>query len=233
MSLGWDDKHRDQLFRVREDRRQTQTDLIERRAPTAENHHNRSRGRTTRFFSGAHRHTLNMCQSGNGNVSGRRSLRDDPAGWEIEEQDVREIPENTGAGDGERSDDYDDELKIAFYSNGCRQLGRQQQNKPHQKLAETRSIHASAHKQTQNVKREAARKGERTTRTRFQGHDVYNLATVVSDMSDRLERGLGRESALSTDDTYTKEGWTRREWTRLGSNFDYCTYRNFTNFCSK
>jgi hypothetical protein len=132
LSLGWDDKHRDQLFRVRDDRRQTQTDLIERRAPTAENHHNCSRGRRTRFFSRAHRHTLNTCQSGDGNVSGRRSLRDDPAGWEIEKQDVRGIPENTGAGDDERSDDYDDKLKIAFYNNGCRRLGRQQQNEPHQ-----------------------------------------------------------------------------------------------------
>ena len=187
MSLGWDDKHRDQLFRVRDDRRQTQTDLIERRAPTAENHHNRSRGRTTRFFSGAHRHTLNMCQSGNGNVSGRRSLRDDPAGWEIEKQDVRGIPENTGAGDDERSDDYDDELKIAFYSNGCRQLGRQQQNKPHQNWPKPGRYTQAHINKTRNVKREAARKGERTTRTRFQGHYVYNLATVVSDISDRLE----------------------------------------------
>ena len=37
-------------------------------------------------------------------------MRDDPAGWEIEKQDVRGIPENTGAGDDERSDNYDDEL---------------------------------------------------------------------------------------------------------------------------
>ena len=70
--------------------------------------------------------------------------------------------------------------------------------------------------------RDAARKGEQTTRTRFQGHYVYNLATVVSDMLDRLEGGLGRESALSTNDTYTKEGRTRREWTKLGSNFVAC-----------
>jgi hypothetical protein len=77
-----------------------------------------------------------------------------------------------------------------------------------------------AHEQTRNAKREAARKGEQTTRTRFRGHYVYNLAKVVSDMSDRLDGGLGRESTLSTDDTYTKEGRTRRERTRLGSNFE-------------
>jgi hypothetical protein len=48
------------------------------------------------------------------------------------------------------------------------------------------------------------RKGERTTRTRFRGHYVYNLAIVVSDMSDMLEGDLGREPTLSTDDTYAK-----------------------------
>ena len=86
-------------------RRQTRADLIEGRAPTAEIRRDCSRGRTTRFLGREHRHTLDSFRSGDGHVSGWRSLRDDPAGRQMEKPDVHEVLENPSAGDDNRSDD--------------------------------------------------------------------------------------------------------------------------------
>ena len=63
-------------------------------------------------------------------------------------------------------------------------------------MAETRSTHATAHEQTRNAKREAAGNRERS-RTRFRGHYVTELATIVPDTP---EKGLGRNPTLSTDE---------------------------------
>ena len=59
--------------------------------------------------------------------------------------------------------------------------------------------------------------GNETARTRFQGHHVYNLATVVSDVADRSKaRGLGRDPTHNTDNSWTKEErtWERTDKTR-------------------
>jgi hypothetical protein len=126
----------------------------------------------------------------------------------VEKSDVHEVPAIAGAGLDARSVDKNDKLRLILIYNNFGRLGRQRRNKTTTKLAETRSTHASAHKQTRNAKREAAGNGEQSSRTRFRGHYVYR--TSYSSTGH-----IGEGSRVQPD---TQHGQTRQSEEGPGEN---------------